>query len=287
MSSSSAEIFAPLYNFLKTSSLDKITTSSDIENEINDDKRKQHLKSLQNINQMRFVRNELISLKDMGFLREKFEEEVNWKTLALNNITLLKDKIKKKDTPAHKHILTTISNIDINKISNDDPLCIGVIDLSSEKYNIPESNYKSLVGEKANIRNLSKDAGVKKICNEFISKRNEVHKLRKFVLPLRDIEIKLNALQRVSGGSENTLVEIIARLIDMAMYHLSVDYEVEVTRAECQSKASKNRKVQQKTGSRGDKPDLMFRAYLRQKWEEIVFFESGKWDTDEDKICYD
>ena len=43
---------------------------------------------------MRFIRNELISLKDMGFLRGKFDEEVNWKTLALNNITLLKDKIK-------------------------------------------------------------------------------------------------------------------------------------------------------------------------------------------------
>src|SRR2546430_12708318 len=65
-------------------------------------------------------------------------------------------------------------------------------------------------------------------------------------------EIKLNTLQRVSGGSENTLVEIIARLIDMAMYHLPVDYEVKITRAECQSKASKSRKVQQKTGSRGD-----------------------------------
>ncbi|CAI2193426.1 9992_t:CDS:1, partial [Funneliformis geosporum] len=77
MSNSSAEIFTPLYNFLKTSSLDKITTSSiiiqqwncfkiqlenkdfdclmgilkDMENEINDDKCKQHLKSLQNINQ--------------------------------------------------------------------------------------------------------------------------------------------------------------------------------------------------------------------------------------------
>src|SRR6184192_1631885 len=83
-------------------------------------------------------------------------------------------------------------------------------------------------------------------------------------------EIKLNALQRVSGGSENTLVEIIARLIDMAMYHLPVDYEVEITRAKRQSKASKSRKVQQKIGSRGDKPDLMFRAYLRQKWEEII-----------------
>ena len=43
---------------------------------------------------MQFIRNELVSLKDMGFLRGKFEEEVNWKTLALNNITLLKDKIK-------------------------------------------------------------------------------------------------------------------------------------------------------------------------------------------------
>ena len=38
-----------------------------------------------------------------------------------------------------------ISNIDINKISNDDLLYIRVIDLSSEKYNIPESNYESLV----------------------------------------------------------------------------------------------------------------------------------------------
>ena len=46
---------------------------------------------------------------------------------------------------AHKHILTTISNIDINKISNNDLLCIGVIDLSLKKYNISKSNYESLV----------------------------------------------------------------------------------------------------------------------------------------------
>ena len=81
MSSLSTEIFAPLYNFLKTFSLDKITTSSiitqqwncfkiqsenedfdclmkilkNVENEINDDKRKQHLKSLQNINQVIYI----------------------------------------------------------------------------------------------------------------------------------------------------------------------------------------------------------------------------------------
>ena len=66
--------------------------------------------------------------------------------------------------------------------------------------------------------------GVKKICNDFLSKRNKVHKLQKFVLPSRDIvthdqwieddhikkcvtsgitdillqEIRLNVLQRVS-----------------------------------------------------------------------------------------
>lgn len=283
------------------------------ESEIIDKERKQHLKSLQDISQMRFIRNELLSLKDMGFLRGKFEEGINWKALALNSIAILKDKIKKKDTPPHEHIFTKISNIDVDELSNDDPLCIGVIDLSSDKYNIPESDYESLVGEKANIRNLSKDVVVKNICNDFISKRNDVQKLRKFVLPSRDVvthdqwveddhikeriargitdvllqEIKLNALRRVSRGSENTLVEIIARLIDMAMHHLPVDYEVEVTRAERQSTASKNRKAQQKSGSRGDKPDLMFRAHLRQKWEEIVFFESGKWDANEDKICHD
>ena len=81
MSSLLTEIFTPLYNFLKTSSLDKITTSSiitqqwncfkiqsenedfdclmkilkNVENEINDDKRKQHLKSLQNINQVIYI----------------------------------------------------------------------------------------------------------------------------------------------------------------------------------------------------------------------------------------
>jgi len=43
---------------------------------------------------MRFIRNELVSLKDMKFLQGKFEEEVNWKTVALKNIMLLKDKIK-------------------------------------------------------------------------------------------------------------------------------------------------------------------------------------------------
>ena len=60
------------------------------------------------------------------------------------------------------------------------------------------------------------------------------------------------------------------------MYRLPVDYEIEVTRAERQSIASKNRKVQQQKGSRGDKPDLMICVIFRSKWEEIVYVKSGK-----------
>ncbi|CAG8692548.1 3476_t:CDS:2, partial [Funneliformis mosseae] len=95
-------------------------------------------------------------------------------------------------------------------------------------------------GEKANIRNLSKDVRIE-----------DDHIKEHIAGGIADIllqEIKLNALQRVSGGSENTL---------------------------------------QKTGSRRDKSDLMFCAYLYQKWEKIIIFESGKWDTNEDKICHD
>ncbi len=78
-------------------------------------------------------------------------------------------------------------------------------------------------------------------------------------------EIKLNAFRKVSNSSENFLVEIIARLMDTTMYRLPVEYEIEVTRAERQSMASKNRKVQQQKGSRGDKPDLMIRVFFRNK----------------------
>ncbi|KAF0529292.1 hypothetical protein F8M41_012741 [Gigaspora margarita] len=107
-------------------------------------------------------------------------------------------------------------------------------------------------GEKTDIRNLSKDIAVNNVCYEFISRRNEVQNSRKPVLDSREIvthdqwveadhirglvangitnallqEIKLNALRRVSEGSENTLVEIISRLLDMTMYHLPVDFEV-------------------------------------------------------------
>jgi hypothetical protein len=160
---------------------------------------------------------------------------------------------------------------------------------------------------------LSKSSEIKNLCADFVLKRKEVHRLRKFVLSssetvshdqwveeehekervargITDVllqEIKLNTFRKVFNGSENSLVEIIARLMDTAMYRLPVEYEIEVTRAERQSMASKNRKVQQQKGSRGDKPDLMIRVFFRNKWEEIVYVESGKWNCDDEKIHSD
>ena len=31
----------------------------------------------------------------------------------------------------------------------------------------------------------------------------------------------------------------------------------------------------------------MIHAWFRQRWNEIVYFESGRWDTNEDKILKD
>ncbi|CAJ0767363.1 3188_t:CDS:2, partial [Entrophospora sp. SA101] len=53
--------------------------------------------------------------------------------------------------------------------------------------------------------------------------------------------------------------------------------------SEQQSVASKNRKIHQGTGSRGNKPDIMIRAFFQWKWNEITYAEGGKWDSDEKK----
>ena len=138
---------------------------------------------------------------------------------------------------------------------------------------------------------MTKSFNIKNVCADFILKRKEINRLRKFVLSssetvshdqwveeehekervargITDVllqEIKLNAFRKVSSGSENSLVEIIARLMDTTMYRLPVDYEIEVTRAERQSIASKNCKVQQQKGSREDKSDLIIRVIFRSK----------------------
>src|SRR6266542_5126982 len=96
-----------------------------------------------------------------------------------------------------------------------------------------------------------------------------------------------NALRKILKGSEGSLVEVVSRLIDAVMWGLPVEYDVEVTRGERQSVASKDRKLQQSSGSKGNKPDLMIRAYLQNKWDEVAYIECSKWQTSDQKIFND
>ncbi|CAG8696649.1 21773_t:CDS:2, partial [Racocetra persica] len=215
-----------------------------------------------------------------------------------------------ENIPAHDHIFKKISETNVDDLTPDDLLSNGTVDLSSDKFQLSESDYVALVKEKVCIRMLSKDNEIKNICSDFVARRNEVQKLKKFVLSstetathnqwveevhereriakiVTDVllqEIRFNALRKISRGSENFFMEIISHLIDATIYNLPAECEIDVTRAEQQSIVSKNRKAQNNEGSRGDKPDLMIRSYHRQRWEELVYFESGKWNASDKKI---
>src|SRR6266542_632266 len=96
-----------------------------------------------------------------------------------------------------------------------------------------------------------------------------------------------NALRKILKSSESFLVEVVSRLMDTVMWGLPVEYDVEVTRGKCQSVASKDRKSQQSSKSKGNRSDLMIRAYLQNKWNKIAYIKSSKWQTSDQKIFDD
>lgn len=82
---------------------------------------------------------------DAGELRGNFKEDINWRNTASNNIAILKSTIKNGGTPAHNHIFMKICEVRVEELSQDDPLCNGVIDLSSNKYQLSENNHIDLM----------------------------------------------------------------------------------------------------------------------------------------------
>src|SRR6266540_132781 len=75
--------------------------------------------------------------------------------------------------------------------------------------------------------------------------------------------------------------------MDAVMWGWPIVYDDEVTRDKRQSVASKDCKSQQSSGSKGNRPDLMIRAYLQNKWDEVAYIESFKWQTSDQKIFDD
>ncbi|CAJ0644342.1 5009_t:CDS:2 [Entrophospora sp. SA101] len=284
----------------------------DVAMKSNDEKRKQHLESLKDGNKIRFIWKELKALMlDADLLGSK-PDQSDWKSRAVRNINSLKDAIRKQKNVSlvHADLFRKIGEVNIDNLSQDDPLVNSVIDLGSNWFQLSEEDQGVLVGEKVAIKRLSKDDLIKRVCSKFIANRDKIRHPYKFVVMTSEVlthdhwveqeddrkqvasditdvllqKLKSNVLHRVTYGSESAFVEIMAQLIEASLYKLPIEYDVEVTRSERQSMASKNHKVQENIGKRGDKPDLMIRAFFRQKQNEIVYVESGKWECDDKKI---
>ena len=82
---------------------------------------------------------------DAGELQGNFKEYINWRNTASNNIAILKSTIKNRRMPVHDHIFMKICEVRVEKLSRDDLLYNGVIDLSSDKYQLSENNHIDLV----------------------------------------------------------------------------------------------------------------------------------------------
>ncbi|CAG8682895.1 4808_t:CDS:2, partial [Ambispora leptoticha] len=277
-----------------------------------DNDRKQYLTPLQDIDKIRYIWKELKLLVDADIIRFEIDEPPNWKDHAISNINNLKDRLQKANTSIHEH-LEEMQAVDINDLTYDNPLANGIIDLGSSQYQLMEDDYDDLVGEKGGIRNLEKGALIKGVCADFVIKRNEIQNQCKFIIAPSETrrhkdwiegennraqiainitdtllqETKRNALRKISKSSENALVDIITRLVEASIYQMPVDFDIEVTRNDRQSVASKKRKNRQVAGSRGNKPDLMIRAFFKQKWNELAYVESGKWKSTETKTLDD
>ncbi|CAG8489861.1 17288_t:CDS:2, partial [Cetraspora pellucida] len=165
-----------------------------------------------------------------------------------------KTKLQDEETQAHERLIAKLSEVDVKKLTCNDPLTNNVIDLGANYLQIPDDDFEVLAGERAGIRKLKKDPLIKNVCAEFVKKRGEASNSYKLVLSqsekvvhdrwveesygreriarnVTDIllqEVKSNALHKVLRGSEGSKVEIVSRLIDAVMWRLPLEYDVEV-----------------------------------------------------------
>ncbi|CAG8663765.1 4021_t:CDS:2, partial [Ambispora gerdemannii] len=227
--------FESLCEFLRNVPLTQITNSSilyqlwslnDIQTEKNDYKciirllhkvededvsndRKEHLRLLQDNNQIRYCRNELISLMDAGLLKKQFKKD-NWRETA-NNIAIVKTMLQSENTPIHKHILKELNKINITDLTFNDPLCNGIIDISSNRFQINESDYKILTGKNVNkeIKHYNKfvlmSTTEKVTYDQWTENEYDRERIARDITNILLQELKYNSFQRISHGSEHDL----------------------------------------------------------------------------------
>ncbi len=151
--------------------------------------------------------------------------------------------LQNENTPAHDHLFAKLCEVDVEQLTHNDLLTNNVIDLDANYLQIQDNDYDSLIGERAEIRKLSKDPSIKNVCNEFINKRDEIQSPAKFMVAhyekvthnkwvkpnyeqkcitrnMTNIflqEMMSNALKKILKGSEGSLVKVVSRLMDAVM----------------------------------------------------------------------
>ncbi len=87
--------------------------------------------------------------------------------------------LQNENTPIHDHLFAKLYEVDVKQLTRNDLLTNNVI---VNYFQIQDNDYDSLIGERAEIRKLSKDLSIKNVCNEFINKRDEIQSPVKFMV---------------------------------------------------------------------------------------------------------
>ncbi|CAJ0749649.1 15563_t:CDS:2 [Entrophospora sp. SA101] len=183
-------------------------------------------------------------------------------------------------SPAHLRLYEGLCAVNVNDLSWNDPLVNNIIDLGSSQFSLEREEQSLLVGERASIRGLNKEASIRKLCTNFVVKRNEIQQRYRFMIMPSE---KVTHGRWVEQDYERD--QVGKNITDLLLLKIRSNVLRRVSDGgERQSIASKNQKVLEEISSRGDRPDLMIRASLKRKQNEIVYIESGKWASTDQKI---
>ncbi|RIB22356.1 hypothetical protein C2G38_2243340 [Gigaspora rosea] len=146
---------------------------------------------------------------DADLLHNKFKKQMDWKVQA-------ECTIGNKETPMHQCLFGKLCKIDINNLTYDDSLSNSVIDLASDQFQLFENIliylkrdefqeiYKLVVVEYVNIVHYH-------WVEQESNREQIVRDITEYLMQL----IKSNFFCQVFRDSENSLVEVVAQLIEV------------------------------------------------------------------------
>ncbi|CAG8787514.1 5430_t:CDS:2, partial [Racocetra persica] len=208
--------------------------------------------------------------------------------------------------------LETLNNTDLSKFDNNDPLTIEVIDISSDwacSY-LKNDTIDFLKGSLSERLNL--DKSVTKECKEIIQKHHTNKDLKRVISDesapslnkwVENVESQKHCARKIlecltgiwnlntvwsKNQSERIYVaQVVEPLISIALENLPVDINCEL-KGEKQSRASKNYKSSNSSNSAvGDRPDIMFTIKISENHLELLYVESGRYSTTDQKVSSD